>query len=80
MALAALSTGGMFSTRRGASGVREDNPEPSTFLDVVVTAVELAGAAPRGAVVVVVAADEVWAIWPSLMGKSVRRTGSCEVW
>jgi hypothetical protein len=80
MALAALRTGGMFSTRGGASGVKDDNPEPSTFPDVVVTAVELAGAVPRGAVVVVVAADEVWAFWPSLTGKSVRRTGSCEVW
>lgn len=79
MALAALRTGGMFSTRGGASGVREENPEPSTFPNVVVTAVELDGAVPRGAVVVV-AAEGVWAFWPSLTGKSVRRTGSCEVW
>lgn len=79
MALAALRTGGMFSTRGGASGVREDNPEPSTFPVVVVTAVELAGTTPRGAVVVVVPADDAWAFWFSLMGKSVRRTGSCEV-
>jgi hypothetical protein len=46
MALAALRTGGMFSTRGGGNGVREANPPPSTFATVVVTAVEPVDTAP----------------------------------